>query len=315
MNPYRYSIVDALKSSWADKIAEATSPSEGAMSYVSDVPEGAMSYFSGVPAQVQEVVPEALQTTNPTIAQQSVPFPDTTTIPRISTPVVKPSEGGTIEPVGAAGAQSKLLSEKLQLVADATVDGIKAMTILSNGFLANSSERMKASNYEFQARQSERSAELLLQNQREITRAAQMDANKYRIENAKIKSGQKTAMAASGFAVGRGVYRNTLSTTDARTNYNIAATVLKGELQNAELIRQAGEYRAQAEIARGNAEIAKRMGKAEKLNSFISAASYIPSIAANLYVGLKGSNGISAATGPGGQKAWAVNGVAMYGRG
>ena len=234
MNPYAQSIVDALKSSWADKIAGAVSPREGAMSYVSDVP-----------AQVQEIVPEALQTTNPTIAQQSVPFPDTTTMPRISTP--------------------------------------------ANGFLANSSERMKASNYEFQARQSERSAALLLQNQREITRAAQMDANKYRIENAKIKSGQKTAMAASGFAVGRGVYRNTLSTTDARTNYNIAATVLKGELQNAELIRQAGEYRAQAEIARGNAEIAKRMGKAAKLSGIIGTVGYTASAVAKMYVGAQGA--------------------------
>lgn len=277
MNPYAQSIVDTLKSSWADKIAGAVSPREGAMSYVSDVP-----------AQVQEIVPEALQTTNPTIAQQSVPFPDTTTTPRISTPVVNPSEGGTIEPVGAdekTGEASRLLSERLKLFSSGANDAIKAITVLSNGFLANSSERMKASNYEFQARQSERSAALLLQNQREITRAAQMDANKYRIENAKIKSGQKTAMAASGFAVGRGVYKNTLSTTDARTNYNIAATVLKGELQNAELIRQAGEYRAQAEIARGNAEIAKRMGKAAKLSGMIGAVGYTASAVAKMYVG------------------------------
>lgn len=281
MNPYAQSIVDTLKSSWADKIAGAVSPREGAMSYVSDVP-----------AQVQEVVPEALQTTNPTIAQQSVPFPDTTTMPRISTPVVKPSEGGTIEPVGAdgeTGEASRLLSERLQLFSSGANDAVKAITALSNGFLANSSARMKASNYEFQARQSERSAELLLQNQREITRAAQMDANKYRIENAKIKSGQKTAMAASGFAVGRGVYKNTLSTTDARTNYNIAATVLKGELQNAELIRQAGEYRAQAEIARGNAEIAKRMGKAAKLSGMIGAVGYTASAVAKMYVGAQGA--------------------------
>ena len=281
MNPYAQSIVDALKSSWADKIAGAVSPREGAMSYVSDVP-----------AQVQEIVPEALQTTNPTIAQQSVPFPDTTTMPRITTPVVKPSEGGTIEPVGAdgeTGEASRLLSERLQLFSSGANDAVKAITVLSNGFLANSSERMKASNYEFQARQSERSAALLLQNQREITRAAQMDANKYRIENAKIKSGQKTAMAASGFAVGRGVYRNTLSTTDARTNYNIAATVLKGELQNAELIRQAGEYRAQAEIARGNAEIAKRMGKAAKLSGIIGTVGYTASAVAKMYVGAQGA--------------------------
>lgn len=281
MNPYAQSIVDTLKSSWADKIAGAVSPREGAMSYVSDVP-----------AQVQEIVPEALQTTNPTIAQQSVPFPDTTTMPRVSTPVVKPSEGGTIEPVGVdgkTGEASRLLSERLQLFSSGANDAVKAITVLSNGFLANSSERMKASNYEFQARQSERSAALLLQNQREITRAAQMDANKYRIENAKIKSGQKTAMAASGFAVGRGVYRNTLSTTDARTNYNIAATVLKGELQNAELIRQAGEYRAQAEIARGNAEIAKRMGKAAKLSGMIGAVGYTASAVAKMYVGAQGA--------------------------
>ena len=118
-----------------------------------------------------------------------------------------------------------------------------------------------------------------------------MDANVYRLKSAQTKSAQRTAMASSGFAVGKGVYKNTLETTDARTNYNIAAAILKAELQNAELIRQAGEYRAQAEIARGNAEIAKRMGKAESISGIINATAYAAASAANLYVGLEGSNG------------------------
>lgn len=179
-------------------------------------------------------------------------------------------------------------AEKLDLYTKGTIYAFKASTSLTNGFLANSSYKMKARNAEFQAKQNIRSAEILLKNQREVTRAAQADATVYKMQGAQVKSAQKTAMAATGFAVGKGVYKNTLDTTDARTNYNASAIILKSELQNAELTRQAGEYRAQAEIEKGNAKIAKLQGRSEIWKGVAEALVYGTASAANFYVGKYG---------------------------
>ena len=157
--------------------------------------------------------------------------------------------------------QPKTTAKAVSYYASGVADIMKGGAAISNGYIANMSANMKAKSYEFQADQERLVAESLLRNQIDITRAAQMDSNQYRIAGAQTKAKQKTAMAGSGFAVGKGTYRNTLNTTEARVNYNVANLMLKADLQNAELTRKAGAYNAQAIINDANAEIAKKEGE------------------------------------------------------
>lgn len=152
---------------------------------------------------------------------------------------------------------------------------------LYNGSIAKSANYMKAEGSDYLARQNEVAAGLLMKNQRDVIRAAQMDSNVYKMQGASTKSEQRIGQAASGFAVGKGVNRVTLNTTDARVNYNVAAMMLKAGLTNAELTRKAGAYRASAEIKKGEAKAYRIMGEAEKeignikaIGNFVSSAGY-----------------------------------------
>lgn len=276
MNPYLQTILDN------------TPFPEGKMSYIvdQDIPDGSMSY-------VADVAPSAL-TNSEVLAHAD--------FPAVQKPNVIHTQraGYNANEVPMSGTESTVKeftpAEKMQLYTNGTLYAAKAVSSLTNGFLANSSAQMKAKNYEFQAEQNLRSAELLLKNQREVSRAAQADVAVYKVQRAEIKAKQKTAMAATGFAVGKGIYKTTLDVTDARTNYNAAAIILKSELQNAELTRQAGLYRAQAEIERGNAKVAEIEGKVAMWQGITNAVSYAVTSAANFYVG---ANGVKTSTNTG----------------
>ena len=230
------------------------------------------------------------------LKEKKVEFPEPAKKPHINTERVGPNYKQTETPEVGTTQREFTASEKMQMYTAGMVYGIKAGQSLANGFLANASAKLKARNYKFQAEQDLRSAEMLLKNQKEISRAAQMDANVYKLQGAETKDKQKVAMAQTGFAVGKGIYKNTLNTTDARTNYNVSAVILKGELQNAELTRQAGLYRAQAEIARGNAKIAKIQGRAEMWAGIVDAAAYAVASGANFYVGKYGTTSVQTKT-------------------
>lgn len=297
------------KEIFLQRILRNTPIREGAMSYVtdSDIPDGGMSSIDVTPSALADA--DVLAHTD---------FPAVQEPNRIHTGRVA-YKANEVPMTGTESTVKEFTpAEKMQLYTTGSVYAIKAGESLVNGFLANSSAKMKAKKYEFQAEQNLRSADLLLKNQREVSRAAQADAAVYKMQRAEVKAKQKTAMAATGFAVGKGVYKTTLDTTDARTNYNVSAIILKSELQNAELTRQAGLYRAQAEIERGNAKVAEIEGKAAMWKGITNAVAYAAVSGMNFYVGANGvktGNTISKTTGPDGQKAWAVNGTPMYGRG
>ena len=224
----------------------------------------------------------------------------------------------TLEYIGGE-KQPKTTANAVKYYASGVSEIMKGGAAISNGYIANMSANMKAKSYEFQADQERLVAETLLKNQIDITRAAQMDSNQYRIVGVETKEKQISGMAASGFAVGKGVYRNTLNTTEARVNYNVANLMLKADLQNAELTRKAGAQVAQAIINDANAEIARKEGKLAVLNGWISGINNLLSAGAMFTCGLIedgyfAPSKISKTTGPDGEKAWAVNGKAMYGR-
>lgn len=193
----------------------------------------------------------------------------------------KDDGGGTGQP-----EQPKTTASQVKDYANATTEAIKAASYIGNAFIAETNGKMKANSYEYQAKQNERMAELLLMNQRDITRAAQADANVYKMQQKQVKSAQKVAMAESGFAVGKGVYKNKLDETDARVNYNVAAMMLKADLQNAELTRQAGTYEAQAIINRSDAEIARKVGKIERNMGLMNGIASLVSAGASFYSGM-----------------------------
>ena len=207
--------------------------------------------------------------------------------------------------------------EQVMWYTRAASEGVRAASYFVNSALAGYSYKMKAEQYNFLANQNERAAELLYKNMREITRAAQADSNVYKLQGAQTKAKQKTAMAGTGFAVGKGIYKNMLDTTDARTNYNVAMVMLKSDLQNAEIIRKAGTYQAQAAIQRGNAQIANIEKKNAVLSGIINGIGSLAQAGFSFYVGKYGLEGgstkVTKTTGPTGSSSWAINGKAMYG--
>ena len=208
------------------------------------------------------------------------------------TPYIKTTRAGvnltTGDPdsIGGGGTKEVLKTkEQISNNIKGTEYLLKSVSSFVNGFTANISYEMQRNNKQWQAKQNERSARLLLANQREISRAAQMDANVYRIQGAQTKTNQKVAMAQSGFAVGKGIYRNTLDTTDARVNYNTSAIILKSELQNAELVRRAGLYEAEAIINKADASIARKQGKAAVWQGVVDGLAYALTSSAYFYYG------------------------------
>lgn len=173
---------------------------------------------------------------------------------------------------------------------------VGAASDFANAWLATGNAEIEKGGYDFRAQQDERMASILEKNIRDINLAAQLDANQYKISGASTKAKQTVAMAGSGFAVGKGSYRSTLATTDARTNYNIAMRMLKADLQTAETIRKVGTYRARAEIERGNAKIAEIKGDSAMWSGIINGVGNIINSGFSFYVGKWGLEGASGKT-------------------
>lgn len=248
---------------YADTIADSLFPTGGISLLNEDFPFGGMS---AAPTPFPEAKVNPTVSPSLTVASADVPAQTTQVNP---TPYIKTTRAGVnltsteLEGMPDADAVKDVLTkEQIQSYMKGTEYAYRAVSSFVNGYTANVSYKMKANNKEWEAKQNERSARLLLANQREINRAAQMDANVYRVQGAQTKSNQKVAMAQAGFAVGKGIYRNTLDTTDARVNYNTSAIMLKAELENAELTRRAGLYEAEAIINKADASIARKQGRA-----------------------------------------------------
>lgn len=192
--------------------------------------------------------------------------------------------------------QPKHTAEAVKHYADTAAYIMKGGAAIANGYIAKMSAQQKAEAYKFKAEQNRRAADLLLKNQVDITRAAQMDSNQYRIAGAETKAKQVTGMAGSGFAVGKGVYKNTLNTTEARVNYNVANLMLRADLQNAELTRKAGQQTAEAIINEANAKIAKREGKFAVTMGWVNGISNFISAGASFYCGRIEDGGLSKKT-------------------
>ena len=275
MNPYVASIVGALNGS-----------GDGLMTFTpTDFPAGGISTppVSRKPTPAPVAEPQQIVSNN--VAPQEARKPN----------VVNPGyqsqakgKGGSIDGGKDTFKGSGLTSYQIEHYMKGMGDYIKAGESIANGYLAYGSAKMKASSLRFEARQNERNVQLLYKNMREISRAADADANVHRVRGAERKSEQRVAMAASGFAVGKGVYKNTLYTTDARTEYNVAMLKLKAGLQNAEILRQIGVEEAQAEIKRGEASIEKRYGEAKLAQGWANGISEMFSGTANFYMGYKG---------------------------
>lgn len=231
----------------------------------------------------------------------------------------KGSIDSTVDIESISVSQPRMTAETVQHYATASAYLLKGGSAIANGYLSKMSADSRAMSYQFKANQNRRAADLLLKNQVDITRAAQMDSNQYRIAGAETKSKQVSGMSATGFAVGKGVYKNTLNTTEARVNYNVANLMLRADLQNAELTRKAGQQQAEAIINEANAAIAKKEGKAAVAAGWLDGISNFVSAGASFFCGALANGGfsgtnISKTVGPDGGKAWAVNGTAMYGR-
>lgn len=197
------------------------------------------------------------------------------------------SKGTIGSTLGIEGVeQPKHTAEAVKHYADAAAYVMKGGAAIANGYIAKMSAQQKAEAYKFKAEQNRRAADLLLMNQVDITRAAQMDSNQYRIAGAETKAKQVTGMAGSGFAVGKGVYKNTLNTTEARVNYNVANLMLRADLQNAELTRKAGQQTAEAIINEANAKIAEKEGKFSVTMGWVNGISNFISAGAAFYCGL-----------------------------
>jgi hypothetical protein len=225
-----------------------------------------------------------------TRASTSDPFKKTTKF--------KDTSKGTIDStVDIEGVEEpKITAKAVEHYADACAYLLKGGAAIANGYIARMSADSKKMAYRFKANQNRRAADLLLMNQVDITRAAQMDSNQYRIAGVETKSKQVTGMAASGFAVGKGVYKNTLNTTEARVNYNVANLMLRADLQNAELTRKAGQQVAESVINDANAEIAKIEGKAAVWSGWINGISNFISAGASFYCGKIENGGLSKKT-------------------
>lgn len=260
MNPYEMSLLADSQPSW----------------------EGGMSLISANPEYEKYVGLHPKKTENFVAVKHDDPYKG------YSKP--KDSSVGKIDDTEQVGTDIKYTAESIKHYATAVADIMKGGAAIANGYISKMSTDAKRYTYEFQADQNVRAANMLLKNQTDVTRAAQMDSTRFKIQGVETKAKQKTAMAGSGFAVGKGIYKNTLNTTDARINYNVANLMLKADLENAETTRRAGTLKAQAIIDETNAKIAKKQGEAAVLNGWISGISNFISAGASFYCG-KVANG------------------------
>lgn len=228
------------------------------------------------------------------IADNGMPDPNATIQGMARKGTRKPTNSDIKEDGDFGGAEKpKYTEDQVLMYGKSASYLVSAANDFANALLARGNAKIKSSGYDFTARQNERMATLLEKNISDINRAAQLDANVYKVQREGLKSEQKSAMAASGFAVGKGVYRTTLATTDARTNYNIAMRMLKADLQTAETTRKAGTYRAQAAIERGNARIATIQGRNAMYNDIVSGVGNLINSGFSFYVGKWGLEGAS----------------------
>lgn len=201
------------------------------------------------------------------------------------------SDTNSGEVKGSTAQAPKYTEDQVWMYGRAASYLVQSLSDFTNGFLAYDSSKLKTASYDFKAKQYEQAADLLEKNISDINRAARMDANVNKLQGRETKDKQKVAMSASGFAVGKGSYKTTFATTDARTNYNIAMRMLKADLQTAETYRKAGEYRARAEIEKGNAEISRIMGKSQMKQGIIMGVGSLVNAGFNFYVGGWGLSG------------------------
>lgn len=176
-------------------------------------------------------------------------------------------------------------AKEIAAYAKGTADLMAATSAFTNGFIKRKQYHMQANTKIFEAEQNERASALMLRNIRDISRQGQMDANVYKEEGRKTRAAQKSAMAESGFAVGKGDYAATLDTTDTRTNYNVQMLNLKTSLQIAETKRKAGYVAAQAIVNRADADILKKQAEMEKEQGIVNSLGLLLSAAANFVTG------------------------------
>lgn len=186
---------------------------------------------------------------------------------------------------GSTPVEHSLSAKAVMDFANATVYGMKAISAVSSGYVNSKQYEMQANNKEFAAWQNDRAAKLLAKSTRDITRAAEADANVYRLQGVKTKAAQKVGQAASGFAVGKGTYRVMLNTTDVRTNYNAAAIMAKSMMQNAEIKRQIGTQKATAIINRADAKALGKRAEIERMQGWMNSISYALQAGASAYAG------------------------------
>lgn len=186
---------------------------------------------------------------------------------------------------GSTPVEHSLSAKAVADFTNATVYGMKAISAVSSGYVNAKQYEMQANNKEFAAWQNDRAAKLLAKSTRDITRAAEADANVYRLQGVKTKAAQKVGQAASGFAVGKGTYRVMLNTTDVRTNYNAAAIMAKSMMQNAEIRRQIGTQKATATINRADAKALEKRAEIERMQGWMNSIGYALQAGASAYAG------------------------------
>lgn len=200
---------------------------------------------------------------------QITPFTDTATndarVSKTASVSISRSDnnGNSIQATKTTTERKMTQAEKVSNVFSGMQDAINAVSSVYNGYIKAGQRNMQADKDEFMARQNERNATLMEDNIKDINRAAQMDANLYKIQGSQTKSAQKVGQAASGFEVGSGNYKVMLNNTDVNTNYNVAVAMFKANIAAAENIRQAGTYRANAIISRSDAKIQRMLGKVD----------------------------------------------------
>ena len=254
-----------------------------------DFPVGAMSYVldgQTTPGIVQDIKGE--ESALPTDTKQIQQIKESKTIRNVGRQGtnMSPTSGTTDSHGGSeASVEHSLSAKAVKDFTNATVYGMQAISSVSKGYINAKQYDMQANNKEFAAWQNERTAKLLAKSTRDITRAAEADANVYRLQGVKTKAAQRVGQAASGFEVGKGTYRVMLDTTDVRTNYNAAAIMAKSMMQNAEIKRQIGTQKATAIINKADARALRKRAEIEKMQGWINGIGSALQAGASAYAG------------------------------
>lgn len=255
-----------------------------------DFPIGAMSYVldgQTTPGIVQDIKgEETIVLPNETKQEQEVKQSKTIRNVGRQGTNMSPTSGTTDSHGGSeASVEHSLSAKAVKDFTNATVYGMQAISSVSKGYVNAKQYDMQANNKEFAAWQNERTAKLLAKSTRDITRAAEADANVYRLQGVKTKAAQRVGQAASGFEVGKGTYRVMLDTTDVRTNYNAAAIMAKSMIQNAEIKRQIGTQKATAIINKADARALRKRAEIEKMQGWMNGIGSALQAGASAYAG------------------------------